>query len=154
MAATQVKASCLVTLCLATLLAGSFCQCPARAVDTEDGFCPRSFGVNRSKQQKSKLYSLLKPPSDPKARGRRLPAAHVLFTLICPKKKVEMTSTPQYAGRSLSHDLSLVFRKDSLDQQEQDISCDGLARPLISEAVSSQEISGCLRFANFCFYYV
>lgn len=33
----------------------------ARAVETEDGFCPQSFGVMRRKEQSSQLYILLQP---------------------------------------------------------------------------------------------
>lgn len=75
-------------------------------------------------------------------QGKKLPPDHVLFTLICPNSKVKITSTPYYVGRTLSHELSQVFEKVSLDQYEKDILCGRLARPLISNAVPSQKISG------------
>lgn len=65
----------------------------------------------------------------------------MIFALICPKKTVKATSGSCCVG-SLTHELSLVFGKVSLDQYEKDILYSKLAIPLISETAASQKISG------------
>lgn len=93
-----------------------------------------------------------KPPSNWWEQGRMPSPAHVISALICPKKRAEMTLASYYVGR-LSHELSLVSGKGSLDQHEKDILYSRLAIPLISEAAASQNISGnlCLDLPIFAF---
>lgn len=94
-----------------------------------------------------------KPPPNSRGQGRKPPPAHVIFALICPKKWAEITLASYCVG-SLSHELSLVSGKVSLDQYEKDILYSRLAIPLISEAdASPKKISGnlCLDLPIFAF---
>lgn len=140
-ATSQVRANSVVSLCLAMLTPGSFCQCPEglltpKKMDSAHTVCGCPQENNRAS---CTLYC--RPPSDPKGWDRWLLPAYMLFTLICQQNK-EVTSTLYYIGKSLNYELLLFFQKVSSHHCEKDILCGGQAMPLISKAVASHKING------------